>query len=153
MSYFGITALGPPNNFQSGLVNALGLNVFTEDEFKCAFAKMDKDGSQSITPDEVEDLLFETYGFPPLEEEVAMFMQAFDTNQDGKVTWDEFCAALSKIRDQVKSQAGGAKEFQSWEKMRSERYKHVRMAGELQQKYKVPMTSSQGIGFYHQDEQ
>jgi hypothetical protein len=35
---------------------------------------MDKDGSQTITSDEVEDLLHETYGFPPLEEEVEMFM-------------------------------------------------------------------------------
>ena len=33
MTYFGITALGPPNNFQSGLVSALGLNVFSEEEF------------------------------------------------------------------------------------------------------------------------
>ena len=41
---------------------------------------MDKDGSQTITPDEVEDLLYETYGFPPLEDEVAMFMAEFDLN-------------------------------------------------------------------------
>jgi len=61
---------------------------------------MDKDGSGFITPDEVEDLLFETYGFPPLEEEVEskhkifitclVFMKEFDLNQDGKVTWQEF---------------------------------------------------------------
>ena len=114
---------------------------------------MDKDGSNAITADEVEDLLHETYGFPPLEEEVSMFMAAFDTNQDGKVTWEEFCAALGRLRDEVKSKAGGAKEYQSWEKMRADRYKHVRMTGELQGKYKVPMTSSQGIGFYNKDEQ
>ena len=51
---------------------------------------MDRDGSGAITLDEVEDLLHETYGFPPLEEEVNMFMQRFDTNHDGKVTLEEF---------------------------------------------------------------
>ena len=41
---------------------------------------MDKDGSGFITPDEVEELLFETYGFPPLDEEVTLFMKEFDLN-------------------------------------------------------------------------
>jgi Ca2+-binding EF-hand superfamily protein len=49
--------------------------VFTEEEFKLAFKKMDKDGSMTITAEEVEDLLHETYGFPPLEEEVVLFME------------------------------------------------------------------------------
>jgi hypothetical protein len=31
---------------------------------------VDRDRSGYITANEVEDLLFETYGFPPLEEEV-----------------------------------------------------------------------------------
>ena len=80
MAFFGITALGPPNNFQSGLTSALGVNIFSEEEFQQAFARMDRDGSGAITADEVEDLLHETYGFPPLEEEVAFFMKEFDLN-------------------------------------------------------------------------
>ena len=44
--------------------------MFTEEEFKNSFDKVDKDGSGFITANEVEDLLFATYGFPPLEEEV-----------------------------------------------------------------------------------
>ena len=44
--------------------------MFTEEEFKSSFEKVDKDGSGFITANEVEDLLFATYGFPPLEEEV-----------------------------------------------------------------------------------
>ena len=63
---------------------------------------MDKDGSGGITPDEVEDLLFQTYGFPPLENEVEMFMEKFDLNQDGKVTLEEFKKALSVIREEMK---------------------------------------------------
>ena len=80
MAFFGITALGPPNVFQTSLVNALGKNTdctnqigittFSEDEFKKSFEKVDRDKSGYITSNEVEDLLFGTYGFPPLEEEV-----------------------------------------------------------------------------------
>ena len=152
MSYFGITSLGPPSNFQSGLVSALGLNVFSEEELKAAFHKMDKDASGAITIDEVEDMLHDCYGFPPLEEEVQLFMTNFDTNQDGKVTWEEFSACLGKIKETVGKNANTAKEYTSWEKMRADRYKHVRMGEELQGKYKVPMTGSQTIGFYHKDD-
>ena len=48
----------------------LGITTFSEEEFRRSFEKVDKDGSGFITANEVEDLLFETYGFPPLEEEV-----------------------------------------------------------------------------------
>lgn len=60
---------------------------------------------------------------------------------------------LEDIRKETCNKAGGAKEYVSWEKMRSDRFKHVRMQGELQDKYKVPMTSSQGYGFLTKDEQ
>ena len=49
MSFFGITALGPPNSFSAGLVSALGINVFSEQEFEATFRRMDKDGSGAIT--------------------------------------------------------------------------------------------------------
>ena len=74
MAFFGITALGPPNQFKSALVNALGINIFSDEEFKASFLRFDKDRSGYITQDEVEQLLFDVYGFPPLEDEVNMFM-------------------------------------------------------------------------------
>jgi Ca2+-binding EF-hand superfamily protein len=101
MAFFGITALGPPNQFKSALINALGLNIFSDEEFKATFQRIDRDGSGFITADEVETLLFETYGFPPLEDEVGMFMEEFDTNKDGKISWEEFQAALGRLRDRV----------------------------------------------------
>ena len=67
--------------------------------------KMDKDGSGAITPDEVEDLLHVTYGFPPLEQEVDMFMEKFDLNQDGKVTIEEFKKALVVMREEMNAKA------------------------------------------------
>lgn len=151
MSFFGITALGPPNQFKSALVSALGINVFSDEEFKASFKRVDKDQSGYITADEVENLLFETYGFPPLEDEVSMFMQEFDTNQDGKVSWEEFSAALGRIKERVNQKATGAKEYKSFNKLRDDRYKHKRMDGEIQDKYKQPITFNQSIGFHHKD--
>ena len=103
---------------------------------------MDKDGSGAISPDEVEDLLHETYGFPPLEEEVGIFLQEFDLNHDGKVTWEEFQTTLGRIREKTAAKSGNATEYQSYEKLRAHRYKHIRVKGEVQDKYKVPMTAS-----------
>ena len=99
MAFFGITALGPPNIFKSSLINALGISVYSDEEFVAAFKKVDKDGSGYITPNEVEELLYETYGYPALEEEVNMFMEDFDANHDGKVSFEEFTTALNRMRD------------------------------------------------------
>ena len=132
MSFFGITALGPPNIFKSSMINALGLNVYTDEEFEAAFKRVDKDSSGYITKDEVEELLYETYGYPALEEEVKMFMEDFDANHDGKVSLDEFKAALSRMRETLKGQDTAAKEYTSFNKMAGDRYKHIRMDRNLE---------------------
>ena len=85
---------------------------------------MDKDGSGAITPDEVEELLFETYGFPPLEAEVELFMSEFDVNHDGKVTWGEFLSSMSRIKERMNIKAVKAKEYSSHLKMMTDRFKH-----------------------------
>ena len=153
MAFFGITALGAPNTFQSNLCNALGINVFSDEEFEDAFIKMDKDGSGAITPDEVEDLLHATYGFPPLEQEVDMFMEKFDLNQDGKVTLEEFKKALVVIREEMNAKAKQATEYTSHNKMKDARFKHTRMNNNVTAKYKLPMTSAQTNGFFVEDKQ
>ena len=127
MAFFGITALGPPNVFKTSLVNALGLTVYSDEEYEAAFARVDKDGSGAITKDEVEELLYETYGYPALEEEVQMFMEDFDANSDGKVTLDEFKAGLARMREKLTEKKEVAVEYKSHNKMMQDRFKHIRM--------------------------
>lgn len=125
----------------------IGLTVYTDEEFEVAFVKVDKDGSGFITPNEVEELLYETYGYPALEEEIKMFMEDFDSNHDGKVSKDEFKAALGRMRDLLSQKDGAAKEYTSFNQMNGHRFKHVRMDKGLEDKYKVPLTFNQSIGF------
>ena len=152
MTFFGVTQMGVQNSFKSSLVNALGFSVFSIEEYKAAFQKLDKDGSGFITPDEAEDLLFETYGFPPMEEEVELFMKEFDTNEDGKVSWEEFVSSMERIKEKVNKKADEGKEYTSQEEFLLDRTKHKRMRGELQDKYKAPMTFNQSVGFNVNDE-
>ena len=112
-----------------------------------AFQKMDKDGSGTITPDEVEDLLFETYGFPPLEDEVAMFMQEFDVNHDGKVTFEEFQQTLGRMREKTAQAGKKATEYTSFNAMKADRFKHRRVVNDTTDKFKMPLTSNQTHGF------
>merc|ERR1719162_1347925 len=153
MTFFGITALGSPNTFSSNLTSALGITVFSDEEFEQAFIKMDRDGSGTITPDEVEDLLHFTYGFPPLENEVEMFMEKFDLNQDGKVTIQEFRSVLTKMRTEVAEKGKVAQQFTSAAAMKEQRFEHKRMTDDVTDKYKLPMTSAQTSGFYVKDKQ
>ena len=139
MALFGITALGPPNIFQSSLASALGVTVFTDEEFEAAFKKFDKDGSGFITPDEVEELLYHVYGFPPLEQEVKLFIEAFDLNADGKVSFDEFKGVLTKLRERCQKDSK-AKEYTSYNKLMEDRFKHKRIKHDLPDKYKNPVT-------------
>ena len=113
--------------------------------------RVDRDKSGFITPNEVEELLYETYGYPALEDEIKMFMEDFDTNHDGKVSLDEFKTSLTRMRASLKNKDSAAMEYKSYNKLTSDRYKHSRMKDGTDQKYKVPLTFNQSIGFRSDD--
>ena len=125
----------------------IGINIYSDEEFAAAFAKVDKDNSGFLTSNEVEDLLFETYGYPALEEEVKLFMDYFDSNHDGKISFDEFKTSLSNMRKDLGKKDDAGVEYKSYTKMMDDRYKNRRMGNELEEKYKVPLTFNQSIGF------
>ena len=130
----------------------IGINVYSDQEFEDAFKRVDRDNSGYITSNEVEELLYETYGYPALEEEIKMFMEEFDSNHDGKISLEEFKSALLKMRESLSGKDEAAKEYTSFNKLNGDRYKHIRMGKELEDKYKVPMTFNQSIGFKVMDE-
>ena len=97
------------------LYSFIGINVYTDEEFEEAFKRVDKDSSGYITSNEVEELLYETFGYPALEEEIKMFMEEFDSNNDGKVSLEEFKAALTKMRGNLDTKKDCGKEYTSYE--------------------------------------
>ena len=151
MSFFGITALGPQNPFKSNLIDAIGLKVFTRDEFHEAFARIDKDRSGYIDITEVRDLLRETYGLEPLDIELEMFMQEFDENHDGKITWEEFERSLERILADLEAKAKKASNSKSYETMMFQRRKHIRKEINPHDVYIRPLTYGQGYGFFDYD--
>ena len=89
----------------------LGFSVFEEKDYYQTFWKFDKDNSGTISKTEVEEFLFETYGFPPIQAEVDLFMEEFDVNWDGKISWTEFVEAVDWIKKRMDMKAERAKEY------------------------------------------
>ncbi len=62
-----------------------------------AFKSFDKDGSGTLTADEVVGILTSTRGGAPMSaSEARMFVAYFDTNGDGVLDANEFCAAMGQ---------------------------------------------------------
>ena len=78
-------------------------------------------------------------------------MDEFDANRDGKVSQDEFKAALTRMREGLSTKNNVGCEYTSYNKMFSDRFKHSRMAKSTEDKYKVPLTFNQSIGFKVED--
>ena len=148
MSFFGITALGPQNSFKSSLIDAIGLKVFSQEDFKDSFSRIDKDQSGYIDITEVHDLLKDAYGLDPLQVEVELFMQEFDENHDGRISWEEFSSALARILADLEEKAKKASVSKSYEQWMFKRRKHIRSDINPHEVYVRPLTYGQGYGFF-----
>lgn len=76
------------------------------DEYRAAFDRIDTDGSGFIEPIEVEKLLMDVYGGEPPPYEASAFLQFFDTDVDGRISWEEFARALGAAEDSLDGPVG-----------------------------------------------
>ena len=86
------------------LMNLNGSQITIQD-YKDAFERMDTDRSGYIETEEIEQLLEDVYGegeTPAFE--VDTFMDFFDANHDGKISWEEFERGLGLVADRQVSQ-------------------------------------------------
>lgn len=73
------------------------------DDYKRAFDKLDKDGSGFIESGEVEELLSDVYEGELPAFEVETFLQFFDSNNDGRISWEEFEKGLGVVAEKQKT--------------------------------------------------
>jgi len=62
----------------------------TLEEYRAAFQRIDTDGSGYLERDEIEALLADVYEGKPPAFEITTFLEFFDSNNDGRVSWEEF---------------------------------------------------------------
>ena len=60
------------------------------DDYKAAFEKLDSDGSGYIETSEIQALFDDVYGEKAPSFETEAFLEFFDQNKDGKISWEEF---------------------------------------------------------------
>lgn len=79
----------------------------TLEDYEEAFNRLDKDKSGFIDTYEIEALLADVYDGAVPNFEIDTFLKFFDSNRDGKISWEEFKEGLGNIAEN----AGRKKEF------------------------------------------
>ena len=80
------------------LRSLLQLKSRSAEEYRAAFDRIDTDGSGYIEMGEVEALLKEVYKDGEVPSfEITAFLKLFDTDGDGKISWEEFSSALGAM--------------------------------------------------------
>ena len=72
----------------------------TIEDYKEAFDRLDRDKSGYIDTEEIEALLADVYGDNVPGFEIDSFMRFFDSNRDGRISWEEFERGLGNISQQ-----------------------------------------------------
>lgn len=78
------------------------------EDYKEAFDRLDSDDSGYIETDEVKQLLDDVYEGKTPRYEVENFVQFFDQNKDGRISWKEFEQGLGAAMSTQMENAGPA---------------------------------------------
>lgn len=85
----------------------------TLEDYKAAFKRLDIDDSGYLERQEIEALLADVYDGKPPAYEVSTFLRFFDSNNDGRVSWEEFEKGFGMVNKVSKAGAAGMTEIMS----------------------------------------
>lgn len=88
-------AFSAPNNVSKPPASRLALSKEEEEEFKAIFRSIDVDGSGSVSPQELANLM-RTLNLNVSEREVRALVKEIDENGDGNIQFEEFIGVLSR---------------------------------------------------------
>lgn len=80
----------------------------TLEDYRAAFQRIDTDGSGYLERDEIEALLADVYEGQAPAFEVTTFLEFFDSNNDGRVSWEEFEKGFGDVTNMAEKGVGPA---------------------------------------------
>ena len=83
------------------MLKSLQVSTFKFEDLRRAFDAIDDDESGTIDRDEVPHLLAELLQAPPPRSAVKAFLIEFDNDGDGAITWEEFLAGMTKLKEET----------------------------------------------------
>ena len=161
MAFFGLTMLGDADVFGTAKAHRLERLVgLGEGKFVEAFHEMclertaprlakeiQVDGSALMLRGELPSLITRVLGEVPSPEEQDAFLTFFDITASGTIDVIEFTDGVRNMLKRA-SQPSDPRRYTSLRKMREDRARHVRPAGDPQQCHAKPVLASQTCGWW-----
>lgn len=154
MAFFGLTALGPQNSWAELIRGSFVVEVFSDDEFAEAFARISVDGKLSGAG-ELQTTLERVYHGDVPDDELASFVAGTPVEEDGSITKESFMAGVADMRAQAadfffdwKQKTSGACEFRSMNLMREHHLRNQRPKKGPTEKYIAPATAAMEVGWH-----
>lgn len=151
MAFFGLTALGPQNNFRASLLGQPTLHLFSEEEVRDAFN--DVVGVK-------QKLCKECRGDPPKHE--VQRMRAELVNAGEHVTWKDVKDAFRRLREEsekrwlepvpLPSDSSASHRHSSYSEYRDANHRHIRSKRGPREFLGDAITSNQQYGWEVQDQ-
>jgi len=160
MAFFGLTALGPQNSFESASTTFRNLQIFDEEDFREAWEKINKRNTPHCNKSKLADILKTLFHGPvPLNDRIHLenaFNDTFETPDT--ISLESFIKIMMRLRSEAeeeqRSLEGKPKpscEFISSSEFKESLKKNAAIKREIQTKLTTPLTSTQEYGWSKQD--